>query len=324
MINLYKLEIFALVVQTGSFSAAAERLLMTQPAVSQHIQDLEATLGAKLFERRRRGVTLTEAGEILHRYTQEILRLVAEAESAVTDVRHLASGQVRVAATPGVGVYLLPDWVQAFRQAHPNLTVIVQTSITPSIVAGLRRGEMDLGFVEGELDSLDQEGIASLELEVNEQFVIVGPKHPWWERKSVQLQELAGKGMVMRQRNSQTRIWLDGKLQRAGVQVQVVAEFDNVESIKRAVAKGKDITILPEYAVRSELEMGLLRALPVEGKPLQRTLKLVWNHNQPLSAVTRAFLRFLTRELPPLSAVLDERRIARVDKVASGSESSHC
>jgi len=210
--------------------------------------------------------------------------------------------------------------VQAFRQAHPNLTVTVQTSITPSIVAGLRRGEMDLGFVEGELDSFDQEGIAALELEVNEQFVIVGPKHPWWERKSVQLEELAGKGMVMRQRNSQTRIWLDGELQRAGVQVQVVTEFDNVESIKRAVAKGKDIAILPEYAVRSELEMGLLRALPVEGKPLQRTLKLVWNPSHPFSAVTRAFLRFLAHELPPLSAVLDERRIARVGKSTSGSD----
>jgi DNA-binding transcriptional LysR family regulator len=320
MISLYKLEIFAVVVQTGSFSAAAERLLMTQPAVSQHIQDLEAALGAKLFERGRRGVTLTEAGETLHRYTQEILRLVAEAESAVTDVRHLASGQVRVAATPGVGVYLLPDWVQAFRQTHPHLTVTVQTSITPHIVAGLRRGEMDLGFVEGELENLDLDDVAALELEVNEQFVIVGPKHPWWERSSVRLAELAGRGMVMRQRNSQTRIWLDGELQRAGVQVQVVAEFDNVESIKRAVAKGRDIAILPEYAVRSELEMGLLRALPVEGKPLQRTLKLVWNRTQPFSAVTRAFLRFLAREAPAVNALLDERRISRFGKSTSGSD----
>ena len=97
MLNLYKLEIFAIAAQTGSFSAAAERLLMTQPAVSQHIQDLEASLGAKLFARGRRGVTLTPAGETLHRYTQEILRLLAEAENAVTDVQNLASGQVRVA-----------------------------------------------------------------------------------------------------------------------------------------------------------------------------------------------------------------------------------
>lgn len=303
MLNLYKLEIFATVVQTGSFSAAAERLLMTQPAVSQHIQDLEASLGARLFQRGRRGVTLTPAGETLHSYTQEILRLLAEAENAVTDVQHLASGQVTVAATPGVGVYLLPDWVHAFRQQYPNLSVAVETSTTPHIIAGLRSRKMDVGFVEGELDEAEPDGVGVLELETNEQFVVVGPKHPWWGRTSVRLEDLAGQSMVMRQRNSQTRIWLDNELQAAGVSVIVAAEFDNVESIKRAVAKGKDITILPDYAVRSELEMQMLRAVSIEGKPLLRTLKLVWSRSAFFTPVTRRFLRFLVRYLPALEKI---------------------
>jgi DNA-binding transcriptional LysR family regulator len=303
MLNLYKLEIFAIVVQTGSFSAAADRLLMSQPAVSQHIQDLEASLSARLFQRGRRGVTLTEAGDTLYRYTQDILRLVAEAEDAVTDVQHLAEGQVSIAATPGVGVYRLPDWAQTFRQHYPNLTVAVETSITPRIMAGLRSGQMDIGFIEGELEGADQEGIGVQELEVNEQFVIVGPNHPWWERESVPIAELAGQGMVMRQRNSQTRIWLDGELQRAGIQVNIAAEFDNVESIKRTVAKGREIAILPDYAVRNELEMRMLRTIPVEGRVLLRTLKLVWNQSSFFTPVTRTFLRFLARYLPALHAV---------------------
>lgn len=307
MLNLYKLEIFAIVVQTGSFSAAAERMLMTQPAVSQHIQDLEASLGAKLFQRGRRGVTLTPAGETLHRYTQEILRLLAEAENAVTDVQHLASGQVRIAATPGVGVYLLPDWVQVFRQHYPNLNVTVETSITPKIVIGLRSGKMDIGLIEGELDGDEPEGIGVQALEVNEQFVIVGPKHPWWGRNSVQLAELAGQSVIMRQRNSQTHIWLDGELHAAGVSVNVAAEFDNVESIKRAVVKGKDIAILPEYAVRSELEMQMLHAVAVEGRPLLRTLKLVWSRSAFFTPVTRTFLRFLAQYLPVLGEWEKER-----------------
>lgn len=303
MLNLYKLEIFATVVQTGSFSAAAERLLMTQPAVSQHIQDLEASLGARLFQRGRRGVTLTPAGETLHSYTQEILRLLAEAENAVTDVQHLASGQVTVAATPGVGVYRLPDWVHAFRQQYPNLSVAVETSTTPHIIAGLRSRKMDVGFVEGELDEAEPDGVGVLELETNEQFVVVGPKHPWWGRTSVRLEDLAGQSMVMRQRNSQTRIWLDNELLVAGVSVIVAAEFDNVESIKRAVAKGKDIAILPDYAVRSELEMQMLRAVSIEGKPLLRTLKLVWSRSAFFTPVTRRFLRFLVRYLPALEKI---------------------
>lgn len=301
MLNLYKLEIFALVVESGSFSAAAERLLMTQPAVSQHVQDLEASLGAKLFTRGRRGVRLTSAGEKLHNYTRSILRMVAEAENAVTDVTQLASGQISIAATPGVSVYRLPEWSQAFRVHHPNLTVSVQTSITPQIVADLRRRRIDLGMIEGELDGVDWPQLGVIELEVDEQFVIVGPKHPWWDWNGVKCDDLNGQNFVMRQRNSQTRIWLDARLSAARIQAQVAAEFDNVESIKRAVAQGIGITILPRYAVHSELEIGMLRALPIEGAPLQRTLKLVWNTEIFFSPVTRTFLRFLGAYLPPLA-----------------------
>ena len=114
MLDLHKLEIFLRVVREGSFSRAAESLLMTQPAVSQHIQDLEAQLGTQLFVRERRGVSLTTEGETLHGYATRILQLMAEAENAVTDVTQLAGGSVSVAATPGISVYLLPEWVQAF------------------------------------------------------------------------------------------------------------------------------------------------------------------------------------------------------------------
>jgi DNA-binding transcriptional LysR family regulator len=162
---------------------------------------------------------------------------------------------------------------------------------------------MDVGFVEGELDEAEPDGVGVLELETNEQFVVVGPKHPWWDRTSVRLEDLAGQSMVMRQRNSQTRIWLDNELLVAGVSVIVAAEFDNVESIKRAVAKGKDIAILPDYAVRSELEMQMLRAVSIEGKPLLRTLKLVWSRSAFFTPVTRRFLRFLVRYLPALEKI---------------------
>jgi DNA-binding transcriptional LysR family regulator len=89
MLSLYKLEIFNAVVQEGSFSRAAQRLYLTQPAVSQHIQSLESSLGTRLFKRGRRGVQLTPAGEMLHDYTRCIMRLLAEAESAITNVEYV-------------------------------------------------------------------------------------------------------------------------------------------------------------------------------------------------------------------------------------------
>ncbi|MEZ4681319.1 MAG: LysR family transcriptional regulator [Caldilineaceae bacterium] len=123
--------------------AAAGYLLMTQPAVSQHIQDLEIQMGTSLFTRGRRGVTLTPEGETLRDYAVRILELMAEAERAVTDVRKLASGYMIIEATPGVSVYLLPDFVQAFRAQFPQITLTLQTGITSQVVGELRSNELN-------------------------------------------------------------------------------------------------------------------------------------------------------------------------------------
>ena len=302
MLSLYKLEIFAIVVQNGSFSAAADRLLLTQPAISQHIQDLEATLGARLFDRGRRGVTLTAAGETLHGYTRQILRLVAEAEGAVTDVAQLASGQLSVAATPGISVYYLPDWVQHFRASYPKLTVQMQTSTTAEIVAALQAGKIDIGLIEGELEAIDTSEIGVLALEEVEQFVIVGPAHPWWGRDSLVCADLNGQSFVMRQRTSQTRLWLEERMRAVGTVVKISAEFDNVESIKRAVERGIGISVLPAYAIAVEVEGGRLRGLPVRDKPMRRTLKLLWNEDGYLTPVSRAFVRHLAGYFPKIES----------------------
>lgn len=303
MLDLYKLEIFARVSESGSFSAAAERLLMTQSGVSQHIQDLEASLGVKLFERGRRGVTHTSSGATLYAYTRQIFALVIEAENTVTNVAHLASGQVQVGATPGVSVYLLADWVQSFRVRYPKLTINVETSITPQIVKDLRVGRLDIGLIEGELaaDAATYLGIHLLE-EI-EQFVVVGPTHPFWSCPTLTLPELQDQAMIMRQRNSQTRIWLDEELQRQGVRPRVVAEFDTIESIKRAVSMGPGLTILPEYAIRTEQEFGLLRRIALEGKPLVRTLKLIWDKQRFFTPITRSFLAHLQGCFPALAVL---------------------
>lgn len=304
MLNLYKLEIFTYVVEEGSFSAAAERLLMTQSGVSQHIQDLEAALGTQLFIRGRRGVTLTTAGKRLYEYTQRILALVAEAENAVTNVEQLAAGLVQLGATPGVGVYVLPEWIQTFRARYPNLTVQLQTKTTPAIVTDLRAGRLALGIIEGELDEEVAQEIGVHPLQAIEQLVVVGPRHPFWGRESVAVEELSGQTFIMRQPGSQSRIWLDQMLQAYGIKARIGAEFDNVESIKRSVALGNGLTILPEYAVRDEQEYGVLRSVSIANQPFVRIVKLVWDKRRYFSPVTRSLLAHLQGCFPALGEVL--------------------
>lgn len=292
MLDLYKLDIFTRVVAAGSLSKAAEQLHMTQSGVSQHIRALEDSLGTELFVRGRRGVELTPAGQRLLAYCEGIFRLVAEAELAVTNVAGLRDGQLLIGVTPGVSAYLLPEWVQMFRQRYPNLAVSAQTGTTFAIVNELRSGGLDLGAIEGELDHTITD-VQQQSLREFDQYVVVGRRHPWWGRSEVHLSELAYQPMIMRQASSQTRVWLDQALREQSLTPRIIAELDNLESIKRMVMIGTGLTILPLYAITAEQEVGALHPIPIQGRPLRRTLRLLWRATRPLSPVAYAFRQLL-------------------------------
>lgn len=304
MLSLYKLEIFGTVVQVGSFSGAAQRLYMTQPAVSQHIQDLEAWLGTPLFLRGRRGVTLTPAGKTLYEYTQRILQLVAEAESAVTNVQRLDSGQVTIGATPGVSVYLLPEWIGSFRTLYPQLNVSIQTATTTEIADGVLEHQLDIGFVEGELDTIASKRLGSIGLRPVDMFVVVGSSHPWHERERVTLADLDEQSFITRQPGSRTRAWIDDLFSQKGVRPRIVGEFDNQEAIKRAVISNIGVSILPDYAISRETTAGILYCLPIEDVSLERQMKLIWDSKSPITAVARAFLLHLVDHFPDIESIL--------------------
>ncbi len=307
MLDLHKLRIFSVVVQEGSFSAAAEQLLMTQSAVSQHIKELELSLGQQLFQRGWRGVTLTPHGEILYRYTVEIFALVAKAENALTDVNHLRSGRVRIGVTPGIGVYLAPEWVQSFREQYPQLTVALQTGTTAQIVSDVLGQRLAMGFIEGELEDYQSPRLESLVLEEIEQQVVVGYKHPFWDRDVLQVEDLDQQSFIVRQTSSQSRIWLEDRLRHHEIDFMTGAEFDSLESMKRAVSIGVCLAVLPDYVVQPEVEQGLLRMIPLENKPFTRSLKLIWDSSSYFTPITWAFLAKLQQHYPALGTLLRQR-----------------
>ncbi len=301
MLSLYKLEIFNAVAIEGSFSQAAGRMSLTQPAISQHMRDLEQGLQATLFERGPRGVSLTPAGEILLDYTRCILRLVSEAEGAVQQFEQLDSGQLALGGTPGASVYLLPGWIQRFHQRFGGLAISLQTDTTSGLLKGLVDGKLDLAFVEGELQL--EPAINAIMLQEIRLFVVVGEKHPWAGRDTVRLHDLDGQAYISRPQGSQTRSWTDQIFHQYGIQPQMVAEFDNPESIRQVVASGLGFTILAEWGLGQEQAGARLHSLPIEGLDLRRTLKLVWASGGALKPVSRAFLTLLADQYPQLSQV---------------------
>jgi DNA-binding transcriptional LysR family regulator len=306
MLDLYKLHIFAVVSQEGSFSAAAERLYMTQSAVSQHIKELETSLGRPLFQRGWRGVKLTPHGEVLNRYTGEIFELVARAENALMDIEHLTTGRITIGATPGLGIYLVPDWTLSFRARYPQITVALHTGVTSQIVSDVLAQRLDIGFIEGELNDHNPPRLSSLILEEIEQQVVVGFKNRFWEYETVCLEDLQHQSMVVRETHSHSRLWLEERLRHYGIETVIGAEFDNLESIKRAVSLGPCLAVLPPYVAQTEVAQGLLHMLPVQGKPFTRSLKLIWDSRVPFSPITRAFLTELSQRYSALNELLLE------------------
>lgn len=273
---------------------------MTQPAVSQHIQELEAALGSTLLNRSHRGVTLTEAGKTFYQYAQRILALAEEAELSVR-AGESDRAVLSIAATPGVSTYLLPRWLVSFRVGRSHVAISTQTATTPEIIAAVAEHRVTLGIIEGELDEMNEALFVRVLGEAS-QYVVVGPEHPFWGRETVSWAELHGALFIMRQQGSQTRAWLEQMFNAHGVQPCVIAEFDSPEAIKRLVMSSGALSILPAYAAYEEVNLGRLHAVELM-PPLRRTLRAVWSRAHPLPALADAFLcHVLSQPLAPPSA----------------------
>lgn len=299
MLNLYKLRVFSAVAKQGSISKAAEALFLTQSAVSQHVQSLEAALGIKLFERSSRGVTLTAAGDTLLDYSRQILWLVASAESAVANVETMEAGQLRIGATITSAGYLLPTWVRKFHQQFQGIKVSLTTDSTDRIVEQLVSQQLDLGFVEGEW--VRHEEIHHTTLQDSELYLVVGPNHPWWGQESISIQDLDRQLFISYPEKSQARQWEADLFESQGVSPLVIAEFDEPGAIKRAVMDGMEAAILPCCVVREERERETVHLISLKEIDLRRPVDLLWNASLPVSPAASAFLETLSEQFPQLS-----------------------
>ncbi|MFN3706009.1 MAG: LysR family transcriptional regulator [Thermoflexales bacterium] len=291
-LDLYKLHLFLRAAQAGSFSAAATQFAISQPAVSQHIRDLELQLGVALFERRRRGVQLTPHGERLRHYAERLLALASEAQREIANLENAADTQLAVGATPGIGHYVLPGWLAHFHAQHPRVKVSIHSGTTESIGQLLQQRRVEIGLIEGEPWPTSP-GMTALALGEIPQLLVVGPKHRFWSRvEPVTLQELDGEAMVAREPNSQTRAWMDALFAQHRVQPRIVAESDSPAAIKHLVERSATLALLPQYVLDDELSSGRLQAVPLR-PPLTRTLRATWMNDEPLSLQAHAFIQHI-------------------------------
>jgi LysR family transcriptional regulator, low CO2-responsive transcriptional regulator len=289
-ITLRQLRIFTSVVEHRSFTRAAEVLSLTQPAVTHQMQALARAVGRPLFDPGSRSPVLTAVGQALHERAGRILAMVGDAQGAIEDIAGLRSGRVRVAGDTTVGIYILPDAMAAFHREHLGVALSLDVVNRAKVRELLLEGVADIGVV-GTL--WEDDALAAEPFLENTLMCFCAPGHPFAQRELLQPIDLLDGPLLLRERGSGTRESAERILRAAGAEPIAAMEMASNGALKRAVAGGLGVTVLSTYAVRLELELGLLKSLRVQGFPVERMWHVTWAHDRLLSPAAAAFRAFL-------------------------------
>jgi LysR family transcriptional regulator, low CO2-responsive transcriptional regulator len=289
-ITLRQLRIFTSVIEQRSFTRAAETLSLTQPAVTHQMQALARAVGQPLLDPGSRIPLLTVAGQTLYERAGRILATIGDAQEALEDIAGVRAGNVHVAGDTTVGIYILPDAMAGFHREHSGVALSLDVVNRVRVRELLLSGVADIGVV-GTL--WDDELLEAEPLMKNALMCFSAPDHPLVQREPLDPVELLEGPLLLRERGSGTRESAERILRAAGAEPVAAMEMASNGALKRAVAGGLGVTVLSTYAVRLEMQVGLLRPLQVRGFPVERTWHVTWARDRLLSAATSAFRAFL-------------------------------
>ena len=298
-LELSQLETFLAVAEERSFSRAAVRLHRTQPAVSQVIRKLEEAVGETLFDRAARDGSLTAAGVLLRDYAQRLLALRREASSALGELKSLERGHLQLAANEYTCMYLLPA-IDAFRRECPHVNVTVHRTLASRVPEELNLRTFELGVISFKPDPAQFRTIA---VYADSLAFIVSPQHPLASVERVSINDLGSELFVAHNVASPLRRRVIEAFQRYRTPLNMGVELPTIEAIKRFVALGNGVALVPHLTVAHELETGDLVRVFVDELEVRRVLRLVHRRQATLSYAAKAFLQTLkglaTRMGPP-------------------------
>jgi DNA-binding transcriptional LysR family regulator len=291
-VQIETLKIFCDLVETQSFSQAAERNFVTQSAVSQQVRALEERFKRRLLERvrGRREVRLTEAGRSFYEESRGVLAAYEGLQERMRSLDGAVSGTVRVGVVYSIGLHELPPVVRRFMAQYPAAKIDLEYSRTTRIVRDVLSGAIELGIVAY---PEKRRGLVITPLAGDRLVLICPPTHPLAARKKVKAAELGGQDFVLFERDIPTRRATDRIFKAHGVTVHRVAEFDNIETIKRAVEVGFGLGIVPRPSVLDEQRSGQLAVVTLAEPEWTRTVGLIYRSDRTLGVAARKFIELL-------------------------------
>ena len=289
-LDISLLETFTLVADLGSFSGAARRLGLTQPAVSFQVKALEKELGADLIDRSRGKVQLTPAGRTAYAHARKIL---ADREEMIADIPRTTgevAGQLRIGASTIPGEFLLPPVLAEFKRHYGEVTVSLDIGDSVGVVGMVAEEHVELGFV-----GMKPDGPLKTRKFAEDMLVVIAPPHhPLSRKKKIELADLAGEQWVFRSESSGTRRKAEKALRKAGLapdEIAVVAEMGSSQSVLSAVAAGMGIAMVSDMAASEPVRWGLICRLDLAGPERVREFYAVHAGDRPLSRAAEEFLK---------------------------------
>lgn len=296
-VNFHQLYVFHAVAFHRSFSRAAEALEITQPAVSIQVQELEKSLGVTLFHRRPGGLRVTEVGDTVYAYAEQIFGLSNRMLEAVQGLQDLKTGHLRLGASTTPGEFVLPMAVGRFRQMYPGIRVELVIANTRSIIQRILNRELDLGMVGDRLE--EHSGELELVHYLDDEIVLVSAAgSPESRQQPLTLQQVVEAGLIVREEGSATRRAAETHFASLGASPRIVLELGSNQAVKQAASAGGGIGVVSRLGISAEVKAGMLTILKVEGWDCRRPLTIVHPKDRYLSPAQRAFLQFLTTERP--------------------------
>jgi LysR family cyn operon transcriptional activator len=295
--ELRHLRYFLAVADTAHFRRAAESLHVSQPTLSQQIQQLERELGVPLFDRIGRRVQLTVAGETLRVHAHRVLLELKEAQVALLELDGLKRGKLQVGVVQPLDTYLIPRIIARFTAAHPGVFLGVEELTAGQIEEDLLRGRLNLG-ISSVSPAADE--IASEPLFEEELTLIVPSRHRLASRKILKLKELDTEPLVLLAGAYYPRQLFDEKAREVGLRPRVAVEMNSIDGILAATRRSGRATVLPALALRNRAP-GLRAISFAEPKP-RRTVGLLWRRESYRCRATEAFMKYahaVVAELPP-------------------------
>jgi DNA-binding transcriptional LysR family regulator len=291
--HIETLKVFCDLADLRSFSRTAEKHLLSQSAVSQQLAQLELAHKCQLIDRKKRPIELTKAGQLFYQASKDMLDRYEQLKNELSTLQKSSVSRINVAAIFSIGMHTLPDYVKKFMVSYPDVNVHIEYFSASRIYELVLSGDVDIGLVavpkrDKRLDVYDFE---------DEPLVLVcSPKHPLSYESQVDIHRLQFERFIAFEKGVPTRAWVDNILGRYNIVVRPVMEFDNIETVKRAVEINSGISILPQTAILQELGSGTIKAIAFSNEKFVRPTGIILRKGKILGQAGRYFIELLRKK----------------------------